>query len=369
MAVITTEVHGFHTIPDLFNSLVTFLLANGCTQKFPGVGGTLTDTITLEVGPTIDPLHSTEPYRIRLFATENILQINTGTDVQLPDSGILAAYDVPGSLLESDEGVIITRTSGLIGRNQFLWTLPIPTDNPLQTGTQAEVSLENHVDEVEHFIDRTWYTTEVERRAFPMSYKVSITTHGLAIAVWETGSDAAMNSQSWFVVQRSVNNSTGVVRTTGQTPVFCLFQIQRRTDPSYNYPNNIWTVDQPNRNKLGVNFVGKFVIREKHVVRPSEQVDATMEHDDVLQSVPSKQQVTILEDGSYNIKFVGGLNTHNYTYPLDELDMIAYTSADVISSNFTISLPVYGEVTPRKYFSLSATGEDNTNTRFLMIHE
>lgn len=80
----------------------------------------------------------------------------------------------------------------------------------------------------------------------------------------------------------------------------------------------------------------------------------------------SKQQVAISEDNKYVITFPNGLNTSRYTYT-HELDLIAYTSADVVSAGTDIEITVYGEATPRVYTALTSNGPNNTGMRILFL--
>jgi hypothetical protein len=62
------------------------------------------------------------------------------------------------------------------------------------------------------------------------------------------------------------------------------------------------------------------------------------------------------------------LNTQRYAYT-DELDLIGYTSADVISQDSDVPVTVYGESSPRKYKAMKTSGPNNTGFRILVLTE
>jgi hypothetical protein len=330
-SIISFEGQGYTDIPTLSHQLFTTLIANGFTLIYPAILTGTDPTVTLEAGQLVDPLHSptaplvAQPYRIRFAISENALQLNIGTATQLPNDGTLShtAPDVSGNMI----------SSGLVGIDM----------------TPSHPDL--------HFVDRSLYTTALVKNATPMSYKISISDHGFAIGVWEPANDVSIDVMSWVVVQRSVSNVnghvTGIDLPTNKAPLFCVFNIYR-----------INPIDAT----LSVTTLGKrkFVVRELDIVRPTLSVDASVESDDVRQSIPTHTIVSILESGSYNVSMLGGLNTQRYQYPQDELDLIAYTSADVISAGLLASFIAYGEVTPRNYRALPATGANNTSVRILM---
>ena len=82
--------------------------------------------------------------------------------------------------------------------------------------------------------------------------------------------------------------------------------------------------------------------------------------------INSKQQVAISEGNKYVITFPNGLNTSRYSYT-HELDLLAYTSADVVSAGTEVPIQVYGEATPRVYIALSSNGPNNTGMRILLL--
>ena len=332
MAIQTIERQGYIDCASLAEDLYADFIANGFILKHPA---TITGagSVTLEAGPTVDPLHAptlplvAQPYRIRFESSVDELKMFAATDIQLPDTGTVATYPV---------STTVTFFSGLVGVQQESAAIP-----------------------AQHFIDRREYTSDLIRESFPMSYKVTFTDRGFVLAIWENAKDPVVNRMSWIVVQRSVDNVTGAV--TGlesaikKAPVFAVYSIFK---PSPAVANPAIAA---------VNVQQKFVVREIDVLRPTESVNANADSADNRQIVPTSSLVSILENGSYNVNFLSGLNSQRYAYPQDELDLVAYTSADVISSSLVATFTAYGEPTARRYKALPSNAGNNTNVRIMLL--
>lgn len=380
----SVEKIGFLTVPELAIDIITELTTHGFTMLSPAAIPVIptndtreafltafTGEFCLAATSTVDPLAGptaltvgnvtipAQPYRIYFKADVNFLQIVVGTDTQITVNATTKAITLAK---DADPLSAMSYYPGLIGKSGALQATPVGS-----AGVGAD----------EHFIDRYDYKDTGTRASHPMSYKLSIaqnadTTYGangFALAVWEPGKDAEINRHSWLVIQRSVNTtvdanrtSTGLANVYGKSPVFCLFRVYRGDDKL-----NI-SGQTPTGLKSGVDIITKLVVRESDIARQSLPVDASATTADNYASVPStsSQIVSLLEDGSYNVNLVSGLNTARFTYPNDELDLIGYTSADVISTGQTIRFKAYGETVARQYYALVATGTFNTGIRFFI---
>ena len=316
--------HGYTSTTELMTSVVSDMTANGFTLVYPV--GSVTNLATLEAGNTVDvDMAATQPWRIRIDAvTDDVIKINAGTNMQLTGDG---------SVTKLDNGV---ETSG-------------------HFGTQTA-----NVGDTFYFINRKNLST-AEKSATPMSYKLSIANHGVVLCIWEPGSDSDPSStniqnQSWFVIQRIVKNSDGSVFKTGKSPVFALYSIYHQSYGSGG------TSSSPN-----VDEMKALVIRESDILRPTTAYSVSTDHEDVNRFINVKNQVCITEDNNYVITFPNGLNTARYAYPQHELDLVAYTSADVLSQGSSVNLTLYGEANPRVYTGMAANGAFNTGMRILML--
>ena len=390
---------GFTRVDALARSVVTDLLANGFRKVWPTTEfGTSSKSIILEAGPTVDPLHATQPWHMKmqwnpgfLDATSGVsartevteggmLDIAVGTPLQFGGTTgahstyIRREYYRPssgGTGTVTDE---IRDIPGLLG-SAALRNYKVPQ------GSTAVAVQNQHGWPDRTFIDRARLKIQDsngtdDTRAYPMSYQLVITDRGVCLVVWEDGQDNVANRYSWFVVQRPVDNKTGKTIVEGKCPLHCVYGLM--TD-SLNMP---WSNTSANYN------FRRFVVREADVLAPyptpSEPrlanslyggatvpmmgVDATNPSIDYHAIMNGEQQVSITENNKYVLTFPNGLNTQRYAYT-HELDMIAYTSADVVSGGTVVPIQVYGESTPRKYLALNANGPNNTGMRLLVLVE
>lgn len=183
----------------------------------------------------------------------------------------------------------------------------------------------------------------------PMSYALSVSDHGIALAIWEEATDQydyRGQRHSWFVAQRLVDKETGaplVNQAESHAPLACLYGIQNQSLRCTRY----------------------FVVRESDVHRPSEDIDATINTADSVALVNPYEQISVTENYEYVVTIPSGLNTQRYMY-LEEMDMIGYCSADIISQDGIAELSMYDDGTKKRYKGLRASGEYNTGLRILM---
>lgn len=326
MAGFTTQKGGFTSVTDIFLSIATDMVANGFALKFP------TTLPQAPVAPASTPLFKatmefTEsginmPWRIQLDASvKNIGSINVATSLQLPNDGTTAVLIDPKG----------TKAPYPVGMVNAKGTLPLLSADP------TNVDFGQY-----YFVYRDGaQSTPVGAAAYPLSYRLTVTDRGVALAVWEDAGDAdVVPAVSWLVVQRPVDHLTGVTFTTGHAPVFAVFGMSAST--------------------------GKFVVREDDVFKPTVSVSASANSEDSRAILNVANQVSITEDNRYVITFPNGLNTPRYQYT-QELDMMAYTSADVVSEFTNVPLTVYGETAPRVYKALRSLGGNSTGMRLLFL--
>lgn len=340
----TDDTTGFVTIQTIMADIVTKMTANGFELAYPATFLPTAPVYLLKASTTVDPLSATQPWYIRFEANANSqMVVIAGTNHHLDTT----TGDYTTYITASSNSLIL----GLVG-----------LDKPVggtSTGTH------------EHFVDRRGYTINSPSiDAYPMAYSLSISAHGVALAIWEPGLDDIINRQSWLVVQRPVNCTTGLPLITGKAPVFCTYGIQRGSDHKLvdtdtSTESGIYS---PLSEADSVRIIRKFVVREYDVLRPYHNVNATSYTNDFRPSVPPLDTtlVSFMEDGSYNINVIGGLNTSRFNYPLHELDLLAYTSADVLSTSTIIPLSMYGETNPRNYRALCASNTYNTGISMLI---
>ncbi|GEK07983.1 hypothetical protein HUZ36_14080 [Pseudoalteromonas sp. McH1-7] len=266
--------------------------------------------------------------------------------------------------------------------------------------------------------DGLFFDTKVVKgrlKAHPVSWRASSTEHGLFLAIWLEGDEHRdPPTQSWFVVQRPVDQSDGQPLREpdadgSRNPIFCMYGISNESNTrsaahqaayeKYAQENGIpYTqtlgstssgpqssiTPSPDATKQGAIALKRFVVREKDVNAPGKQYDAWRNDRDMNAIINLRQQqariemrdigvASIEKAGSrYAILFPSKLNTPRFRFK-HELDMVAYTSADVISSGLPVNVHVYGEKDPetqeklyRRYIAIQPTGPFNTN--LIMLH-
>lgn len=78
------------------------------------------------------------------------------------------------------------------------------------------------------FFRRTLKTQDEVARTYPMSYRITVTDHGMAFFLWEQASVDQDDDYAWFVVQRHVDQVTGQPEFSGKSPVHCVYSPTKR---------------------------------------------------------------------------------------------------------------------------------------------
>jgi hypothetical protein len=185
-----------------------------------------------------------------------------------------------------------------------------------------------------------------------------------------TSGDSRFN---WMLVQRPVNRTTGVIlddyeSLTSKHPVFCLNSVAGR----YYH----------------------FSVREKDIAHPQSgppdhqsiayykdfiQYPTPGDYDNYPYRVPSglnsedshllfnpQNQISLTEDKTYLISFPNNLTTPRFRYT-EEIDMIGFTSSDILMSGQVVSFSTYDEAQERIYIALPPSNRYNTGVRFCVL--
>lgn len=295
----------------------------GLTQVLPATGQNFTLTsgagkFVMDSAAAINPVHATQPWRILVDVSgatggAGQIKIAVANPEQISNAGATSSF--PGG--------VDTSGARVMGQLGAAWS-------------KASGSVLGDV-----FVNRN-IANQTFDAGSTISYVLTATNRGIAFFIWDEGSDATPKF-SWFVVQNAVNKDTGAPRTTDLSPIFCAYSCDAQ---------------QPQ----------KFVVSEADVFRPTVSKPADEDSIDSAAILNSKQQVAIAIGNKYLVTFPNRLNTERYAYT-DELDMIAYTSADVISEDSEIPVRPYGEAEDRVYRAFKANGANNTGMRLLLLVE
>lgn len=343
-----TKIHNdeVNSAPGLVQSLMSDLSDNGFNLVFPTGSVGIEDNTPVAVfdsDTAMDPLGASEPFRIRIEGTPTSglgsgnMKVNIGTNLQIPG-----------------DGTEVSKTDQIVG-NQTTGT---PITSGFLMGNDKNQQTSGGNNDVPPFLSEQYFygkpnqnTPTEEPANGPISYRLSISSHGVAFCAWKNGADDDGDMFAWFVAQRPVDPSSGAPLVDSSSPVFCV------------YSTGGGGHDGGDIQKDGIS---KFVVRETDVFAPTFPVSAVVASEDNNPILNPMRQVSISTDNKYIITFPSNLNTQRRAYK-HELDMIAYTSADVVSHGSDVSVTVFGEADPRTYKAMNANSPFNTGMRILLL--
>lgn len=187
---------------------------------------------------------------------------------------------------------------------------------------------------------------EAALEAFPLAYDLVITDHGFAFSMNAEGFDNTGKAHSWCVVQRG--QTEGETAVGEKSPLFAIYSCAggQKGDPDQLIPAS----------------VQRFTVIEKGVSAATASISAVVPTPDGFPIINPLQQVMIAADNTAIVLFPQIINTHRYVY-FTTLDMLGYTSADVISAASEVELtPVTKKTT---YRGMNANGRDNRGLRVM----
>ncbi len=379
------------SVSDLAVKLWTDLTTGTFFTSILPAGSTTPPTVTagavkfvLQSTALVNPLQTTQPYRIMVEVVNNErMKVSIADPVQISDLGVVSSY--PGNTA--------FRASNKVGMLGTKWDDATAGTNDYPTDSQF-------------LVKPTAVYPDGDLSGSPLSYLLSITDHGIAFNVWGNDFEAKPRS-SWFVVQSPVDKATGAPRIDKNSPIFCVYSCNTTPDgistasqistwlakeltqaTAVNTSGltgtqfNTWLQAQlvppiggttstggaePSQGWLSDTIsVYKFVVSESDVFVASPSVRADVDRPDSSAIINTQQQVAIAPGNQYLVTIPNRLNTQRYAYT-DELDLIGYTSSDVISQDSNVPVTVYGESGPRTYKAMKATGANNTGLRILVL--
>lgn len=248
-----------------------------------------------------------------------------------------------------------------------------------------------------HTIDHDGRPEHPHPLAAPSSYFLSVTNHGLYFSHWKETELNRDNHGSWFLVQRPVNED-GNILDIGKAPVVCLYYHSNRlpvkgvnrtydavtdafvttVDVSvnriFNRLNNSAStaVDRASANSdltkitgaLNNVYFNKFIVCERDVFTPSRPRDAWQDTEDSTALVNSSKQTAITESNKYTISFPNAINTQRFAYA-DMLDMVGFTSSDVLGQSVDIDLEKFGGI--MRYRAMNSSMAYSTGMRVMAL--
>ena len=202
------------------------------------------------------------------------------------------------------------------------------------------------------FIDlvNDWKMDEAaDMSAYPLTYDFITTDHGIALHINAEGFDNKGTAFSWFVVQRGVQ--TGDTTPGDHSPLFAIFSCGGGLagDPDTIKPEAAL----------------RYTVIEDGIFSATLPVSAVQPTPDSAPIINPLQQVMIAEGNRAIVLFPQMINTQRYVY-FATLDMLGYTSADVLSAGSEVELNPLKQANKTKYLGMNANGKDNRGMRLML---
>lgn len=187
---------------------------------------------------------------------------------------------------------------------------------------------------------------DADLSVFPLAYDLVLTDHGIAFSTHAEGFDNTGVSHSWFVVQRGL--TTGETTAGELSPLFAIYCNAggQQGDPDVLRPKS----------------VQRFTVIEKNLNSATPSISAVMPTPDGFPIINPLQQVMLSEGNKAIVLFPQIINTHRFVY-FTTLDLLGYTSADVISASSEVPLTPASVETI--YRGMNANGRDNRGLRIM----
>lgn len=164
--------------------------------------------------------YGTQSWRIRMYYdyTEDELQVNVGTKYQILDNGnITKTQDRDGIATK------IYRTPGEMCDIYHVAQAGKTGTSDINLNTQKAKS---------GFFRRVGKITDEYSSTYPLSYRLTVTDHGVGFFLWDQASVEQEDDYAWFVIQRHVDNQSGEVdwgdQVGNQSPVHCIYSPYKR---------------------------------------------------------------------------------------------------------------------------------------------
>ncbi|QZE57696.1 hypothetical protein pEaSNUABM17_00150 [Erwinia phage pEa_SNUABM_17] len=185
--------------------------------------------------------------------------------------------------------------------------------------------------------------------AYPLTYDFITTDHGIALHINAEGFDNTGTAFSWFVVQRGVQSTDS--KPGDQSPLFAVFSCGGGLagDPD----------------KFSADAIQRYTVIEDGIYSATAPLSAVQPTPDSAPIINPLQQVMIAEGNRAIVLFPQMINTQRYVY-FATLDMLGYTSADVLSAGSEVQLNPLKAANKTKYLGMNANGKDNRGMRLML---
>ena len=250
--------------------------------------------------------------------------------------------------------------------------------------------------------------------SYPMSYRLTMTERGVLLYIFDDAAADQADDYAWFCAQRTVDNQTGITRTdeASRFPLHVLYSCSRESvyprdfgvyfstqaanlqtventlsqvfdaaGTSYNidtigndafYILNTYDREDSLADEFTAKNIWRFCAREFDVLKPWDVHKlATAHQTDSNAVINPLEQLAITDDNRFVITFPTGLTSQRFMYPKEEMDMICFSSAEVVAEGSNVPMQTYKPdgvtADQRRYTGLRATLANGNGMRLLAL--
>jgi hypothetical protein len=242
-----------------------------------------------------------------------------------------------------------------------------------------------------------------------------MTERGLFLYMHDDAASDQADDYSWIALQRTVNNETGLARTdeASKFPVHVMYSCSRDSmysrdagvyfsqdaanlqnaettvDTVYDEQGNTYNLSNLDNSKtfyilspydredyLADEYTAKniwrFVAREFDILKPTDvHKFATRHQIDSNAVINPLEQLSITDENRFVITFPTGLTTQRFMYPKEEMDLICFSSAEVVAESSNIPMTTYKydgtSIDKRRYQGMRSTAAFGNGMRIMAL--
>ena len=253
--------------------------------------------------------------------------------------------------------------------------------------------------------------------SYPITYRLTMTERGFVFYLYDDAATDQNDDYAWLCVQRTVDNQTGITRTdeAGRFPVHVLYSCSRESVDSRDFgvyfsenaanlqtaentvtevfdnSGNVLDLDavsneksfyilspydreDPLSDEFSAKLIWRFVAREFDILKPWDVHKLATKHQvDSNAIVNPLEQLSITDDNRFVITFPTGLTTQRFMYPKEEIDLICFSSAEVVAEGSNVPMTTYlptgstGLNDNRRYQGMRSTLPNGNGMRVMVL--
>jgi len=382
------------------------------------------------ISPTINPLNGNTYYIKLIVGSVTQFRVYMNSNCTIPLDGTLwstAQQYTGGGTVSSGVGTSVAKTV-----TEFpLLTLYVPTTSH-GSATWGSDTAPSSVTGFKKYINNRslrfrnkkkgsgWFkrfpkTEPVLQGSYPFSYRLTMTERGIFLYIHDDAASDQADDYAWLAVQRTVNNETGITRTDegSKFPLHTMYSCSRDSvysrdagvyfsqaaanlqnaentvDTVYDESGNTYNLSNLDNSKtfyilspydredyLADEYTAKniwrFVAREFDILKPTDvHKFATRHQVDSNAVINPLEQLSITDENRFVITFPTGLTTQRFMYPKEEMDLICFSSAEVVAESSNIPMTTYKydgtSIDKRRYQGMRSTAAFGNGMRIMAL--